>query len=97
MHWMEHLKVRTGGNAESDFRKIAAKFETEAKRSDALVSWSVLRHATVKGDFSVLLHWNSSQAEVNGSCLARTLAGHLSIIGVVDHSVWIMYAGLKEE
>lgn len=93
---MEHLKVRTGGSSESDFRKSAEKFEVEAKKLDTLVSWSVLQHATVEGDFSILLHWNSSQVEMNGSYLARTLAGHLSIIGMVDHSVWVMYTDLKE-
>lgn len=95
MHWMEHLRVRTGGSSENDFRKIAAGFEAEAKKMAALVSLSVLRHATVDGDFSILLHWHSSRVEVNGSCLTQTLAGQLSGIGVVDHSVWIMCTDSK--
>ena len=96
MHWMEHLRVRTGRSAENDFRKSTAKFEAEAKKFDALVSWSVLRHATIEGDFSIILHWNSPQVEVNGSYLARTLAEHISILGMVDHSVWILYTDLKD-
>jgi hypothetical protein len=91
MLWMEFLRVRTGGSAETDFRLRAAKFEAEAGKLSALVAWDVLRHATVRGDFSILIQWDSPQMETDGSPLARKLAEDMSVVGVVDHSVWTLF------
>jgi hypothetical protein len=87
---MEFLRVRTGASAEDDFRTKAAKFKAEAGKLSALVAWDVLQHATVRGDFSVLIQWDSPQMERDGSPLARRLATEISLVGVVDHSVWTL-------
>jgi hypothetical protein len=91
MFWMEFLRVRTGASAENDFRMRADKFDAEAGKLDALVAWDVHRHATIRGDFSILIQCDSPQIQRDGSPLARRLAEDMSLVGVVDHSVWTLY------
>jgi hypothetical protein len=91
MRWMEFLRVRTGKSAENDFRMRVAKYDAEAGKLGALAAWEVLRHTTVRGDFSILIQWDSPQMQTDGSPLARRLVEEMSIVGVVDHSVWTLY------
>lgn len=89
MSWMEFLRIRTGRNAENDFLKKAAEFEKEAEKSTGLASWQAFHHAAIGSDFLILLQWETHSTEPNGSLLACNLAGSLSELGVVDHSIWI--------
>jgi hypothetical protein len=96
MHWIEFIRVRTGGRAETAFRKHAGKFESEAEKSGNLVAWHVFRHAAVAGDFSILIQWDTPETNANGSSLAQSLVKNISTVGIVDHSVWTLYTTPKE-
>ena len=87
--WMEFLRLRSTGVPEEDFLKRVTKFESELEDTGGLVDWLVYRHATLRGDCTVILHWDTEQLDPMGSTLAQALTRELSQLGMVDHSVWL--------
>jgi hypothetical protein len=47
------------------------------------------RNASIAGDFSFALHWDTEKPQARGSDLARSLGHRLKKLGLVNHSVWV--------
>ena len=86
---MEYLRILTDAGLEEDLLKLIREFEIEMEKDPGLLAWQVFRHATVKGDFLVQLHWRTSRVIPEGSTLAYCLIKNLSRIGLVNHGVWV--------
>lgn len=89
MLWMENLRLRVGKNAQSEVLRLIETFKKEMGKSTNLLTWNIYRHAGISGDFSILLHWDTAEADPEGSTLAYSLIKILSPLGMVDHSIWI--------
>ena len=97
MLWMETIRLRSGNSAQSQVLTLIGTFEKEMRKSKTLVNWQVYRHATISGDFFILLQWDTDRVAAEASLLAYNLINMLSSEGVVDHSVWITPTHLYED
>jgi hypothetical protein len=61
------------------------------------VNWQIYHHATISGDFFILLQWDTARVAAEASLLAYNLINMLSTEGVVDHTVWITATHLYED
>jgi len=89
MRWLEIITVRSAGREQrrslDEFLKQIPKFAAQ----NAVDSVQVFTNATVEGDLSIHLHWNSRRAECQKSSQGLGLAQTLREHGLVNHSVWI--------
>jgi len=97
MLWMENLRLRVNSNAQSEVLRLIEIFKKEMSKSTNLLLWHIYRHAEISGDFSILLHWDTTEVNTEGSTLAYSLIKVLSPLGMVDHSIWIAQTGSSKE
>ncbi len=99
MIWLEHIRLRAGAATVPEVLKIMASLNVEIRKNTRLYDWHLFHHASISGDFSILLYWDTASADPKGSALALTLVNTLSSLGIVDHAIWIerpdLYPGEK--
>jgi hypothetical protein len=93
---MENLRLRVSKDAQSEVLKLMEILKNQIQKNAKQLNWHVYRHARISGDFSILIHWDTAQANPEGSMLAYNLIRILSPLGMVDHSIWIEQRSLKE-
>jgi hypothetical protein len=90
MKWLEIIRLRGAGIEEGLLEEFLQSYRTvNPDRSGNLTGIETYRHAALKNDLSVHLHWESKKLEQEGSVLGLRLAQALKEFGLIDHSIWI--------
>jgi hypothetical protein len=87
MKWLEVIKLRSAGKSSRLLEELLLSINKFSQ--SGLVEIKTYRHAALESDLSLHLHWESEQAEENGSALGIRLAQAFKEFGLIDHSVWI--------
>lgn len=89
MKWIETIELRTTGRGESlkrfDLKPLASRLQAESKPYRVVR----FRHATVKGDISIHLLFDTAQVPPEGSELGLRLKEMLRGSGLVSHKIWL--------
>ncbi len=87
MQWTELIRLRMTeipNKADDGLAQITCPLS-----APGLVRSILHRHASIVGDFTFALHWDTEEPQARGSDLAQSLRQRLKKLGLVDHSVWI--------
>ena len=90
MKWIEFLKVQAAGTQGQRATPELSELIADIREKPGLVEADIYGHATVYGDFAVLLLWNTEQPPQEGSMAGLNLKQILKTYGLVNHTVWII-------
>jgi hypothetical protein len=89
MKWVEVIEFRSFNKddalLELDFWNCLSDAIGEAQ----IVKIEVYNHSTLPTDISIHGHYESAQAESEGSSFGMQLVSELKAFGVVNHTVWV--------
>lgn len=93
MKWSEIIRLRTANDQKQDFAGRLRQFMRKSDyRTHGLLDVKFYRHASVKGDFTIQLFWDTDQPQQLGSLVGLSFSQALKKSGMVSHSVWITEA-----
>jgi len=94
MQWLELVRVCGSWDAETEERlQDNLPPELEKLRADPrCCTAAAFQHAEFPGDFAVLVVWQGSVRPCR-SIEVGSLASYLSAFGMVDHLLWVGFAG----
>jgi hypothetical protein len=87
MSWVEQIVLRAPRGDEVVIESSLAAATSGLDAIDGLVAASAHRHASIHGDYLVLLVWDAP-LPASGSPLGLHITASLARIGLVDHAVW---------
>jgi hypothetical protein len=89
MKWLEIIELRTVGDhlkiIEPELRNLIEEINTRPKER-TIITYNRL---ALNSDFSIHLHHNSIEADIDGSPLGLHLVSILKAFGLINHSTWI--------
>ena len=89
MKWMEVIRLRIAEKNPELVEPEIVKLITEVGYNGNMKDIKLYRHAVVDNDLNVNLHWESGNAEPQGSATGLCLVHVLKEYGLVSHSVWV--------
>jgi len=90
MRWLEFIKVQAAATQGQTTVPKLLDLVSDLKKMPGLVEADVCGHASVYGDFAILLLWDTDQSQRRGSPVGLNLNQALKKFGLVSHSVWIV-------
>jgi hypothetical protein len=89
MRWLEFIKIQAAATQGQAVVPKLLDLVSDLKKTPGLVEASVCGHASVYGDFAILLLWDTDQSQRRGSPVGLNLNQFLKKFGLLSHSVWI--------
>jgi hypothetical protein len=90
MRWLEFIKVQAAATRGQAAVPKLLDLVSDLKKTPGLVEVDVCDHASVYGDFAILLLWDTDQSQRGGSPVGLNLKQALKKFGLVSHSAWIV-------
>jgi hypothetical protein len=95
MEWVEFVKLQAPGAKEKEVTQELGTFSKSLGNPSGLVAVKMFYHASVHGDFAILLLWDTDQLLTQGSPVALGLIEDLKKFGLVDYSAWVLNEGYR--
>jgi len=89
MKWMEVIKLRMAEREPESVEQKILKLIKDVGTSRRMKDIKLYHNALVGNDLSINLHWESGNAEQQGSATGLCLVHLFRNFGLVSHSVWI--------
>ena len=89
MEWVEFIKLQAPEAQEEEVTEEIGDLSELIRKTAGLVEFGVFGHASIHGDFAILLSWDTEQPQIEGSSVALSLTEALKKFGLVDYSAWI--------
>lgn len=89
MRWLEVIKAQAAARRQAAVPELL-DLVSDLKKIPGIVEVDVCDHASVYGDFAILLLWDTDQCQRRGSPVGLNLMQALKKFGLVSHAVWII-------
>jgi hypothetical protein len=89
MQWMEEIKLRIAEKNPELVEGEIEKLITDLGNNGSMKDIKLYHNAVVDNDMSVHLHWETGNAEPQGSATGLCLVHVLREYGLISHSVWV--------
>ncbi|KPK21792.1 MAG: hypothetical protein AMK69_20985 [Nitrospira bacterium SG8_3] len=89
MEWVEFIKLQAPEAQEEEVTQEIGNLSELLRKTAGLVEFGVFGHASIHGDFAILLSWDTDHPQIEGSSVALSLTEALKKFGLVDYSAWI--------
>jgi hypothetical protein len=89
MEWIEVIKLRIAEKNPELVEQEIVKLISEVGNNGSMREIKLYHHAVVGNDLSVHVHWESGNAEPQGSATGLCLVHLLKEFGLISHSVWV--------
>jgi hypothetical protein len=89
MEWVEFIKLQAPEAQEEEVTQEIGNLSELLRKTTGLLEVDVFSHASIHGDFAILLSWDTDQTQIEGSSVALSLTEALKKFGLVDYSAWI--------
>jgi hypothetical protein len=87
--WVEVIKVRAIGEAESLLVAEILREFTAMEKRDQPTAMKIYRHATVESDRCIHLYWESESLLPGKSVVGFRIVESIGGLGVANHSIWV--------
>jgi hypothetical protein len=89
MQWMEVIKLRMAEKDPESVEKKILKLIRDIGNSRDMKDIKLYHNALLGTDLSINLHWETGNAEPQGSATGLCLVHVLKEYGLISHSVWV--------